>query len=403
MATLFPKKQKQVVYKQAGEPEFRDNRHGCSKNRVVFADGVTEFVYKSARILITQKTLFNPKPICMKNKLSLFILFLCLSSFGHLIAQNRIVDAYGNLSVKGNYIFSEHNDTVQLRGMSLFWSQWMPQYYNKDAVKWLRDDWKCTIVRAAMGVEKGGYLEHPDEEKQRVFDVVDAAIDLGMYVIIDYHSHEAHTEPDQAVAFFDEMAKKYGKYPNVLYEIYNEPLKEPTWSEDLKPYSEKVIKAIRKHDPDNIIIVGTRQWSQLVDEAASDPIKGDNIAYTLHYYAASHGGWLREEAEKAMAKGVCIFVSEYGTCDASGNGRFDPKKSDVWYQWMDKHHISYCNWSVADKEETASILKPGASGKGGWKDADLTESGKFVKADLVLKNTPILEKANKSAKNKKKK
>jgi endoglucanase len=332
------------------------------------------------------------KPLCV----AALIVVAMSSSF----AQNRIVDTYGRLSIKGNHIFSEHGDTVQLRGMSLFWSQWMDQYYNKDAVKWLRDDWKSTVVRAAMGVEMGGYDEYPEAEKQKVFNVVDAAIELGMYVIIDYHTHEGHKNTQQAVDFFAEMAKKYGKYPNVLYEIYNEPLKDADWSADIKPYSEKVIAAIRKHDPDNIIIVGTRQWSQLVNEAASDQIKGTNIAYTLHFYAATHGKWLRDEAEKAMKQGVCIFVTEYGSCDASGNGRFDPKHTNDWFKWMDKHRISYCNWSVADKEETASVLLPGASGKGGWKDSDLTESGKFIKADLVSKNTPILESANKKAKKK---
>lgn len=328
----------------------------------------------------------------MKNLLKLSVLAaLLIFSIAQASAQNRIVDKYGQLSVNGNYIFSENGDTVQLRGMSLFWSQWMPQYFNEDCVKWLRDDWKCTVVRAAMGVEKGGYLEYPDDEKAKTVAVVDAAIKLGMYVIIDYHSHEAHTETEEAVAFFSEMAKKYAKYPNVIYEVYNEPLQNTSWSNDIKPYAEEVIKAIRKYDDDNIIIVGTRQWSQLVNEAANDPIEDANTVYTLHFYAATHGGWLREEAEKAMEKGICLFVSEYGTCDASGNGRFDPRHTNDWYEWMDEHHISYCNWSVADKAETASVLKPGTSGKGGWKDSDLTESGKFVKADLVKKNTPILK------------
>jgi endoglucanase len=44
---------------------------------------------------------------------------------------------------------------------------------------------------------------------------------------------------------------------------------------------------------------------------------------------------------------------------------------------------------VADKEETASIIKPGASSEGGWTEDQITKSGKLVKADLVLKNSPI--------------
>jgi len=337
------------------------------------------------------------------NQLKILLAFTLFIAQLNLFAQNTIVDKYGQLAVKGNYIIGEHGDTVQLRGMSLFWSQWMGQYYTPETVKWLKDDWKSTVIRAAMGVEKGGYLDHPDEEMAKVVTVVDAAIKEGIYVIIDYHAHEAHTNVEAAKTFFTTMAKKYGKYPNVLYEIYNEPLQATKWTEDIKPYSEAVIATIRKYDPDNIVICGTRQWSQMVSEAAADPIKGNNIAYTLHFYAATHGSWLRDEAQKALDKGICLVVTEYGTCTASGNGRFDPKHTKEWYDFLDKHKISYCNWSVADKEETASVLLPGASGKGGWKDSELTPSGKFVKADMVTKNTPIYNSLKKEKKGKHKK
>ena len=321
-----------------------------------------------------------------------FISIIIFLSAFTLNAQNRIVDKYGQLSVEGNYVMSQYGDTVQLRGMSLFWSQWMGQYYNQDAIKWLQNDWKCTVIRAAMGVEMGGYLTNPDAEKKKVIQVVDAAISLGMYVIIDYHSHEAYKNPDEARKFFGEMALRYGKSPNVLYELFNEPLKDVSWEKDIKPYEEQVIKEIRKYDPDNIIICGTRQWSQLVNEAASNPIKDDNVVYTLHYYAATHKQWLRDEAKSAIDKGVALFVSEFGTCDASGNGSLDLEESRLWFQFLDKYKISWCNWSVADKEEAASILTPGASGEGGWTNSQLTESGKFIKKEMVEKNSIVLKK-----------
>ncbi len=340
----------------------------------------------------------------MKKKLLIAIaayLILCQTS---LFGQNNIVEKYGQLSVKGNYMMGQYGDTVQLRGMSLFWSQWMGQYYNEDVVKWLRDDWKCTVVRAAMGVQMGGYMDNPNQEEGKVTAVVDAAIKFGIYVIIDYHSHEAHKNPEAAKKFFTDMAQKYGKYPNVLYEIYNEPL-GVAWSTVLKPYSDTIIKTIRKYDPDNIIICGTRQWSQLVNEAAADPVKDVNTMYSLHFYAATHGKSLRDEAEKAMNHGIALFVTEYGTCDASGNSNFDTLKTREWYNFMDKYKISHCNWSVADKVETASILNPGASAQGGWTDDDLTPSGKFVKNEIVSKNKALLPKKtpeNKLPKKKKK-
>ncbi len=324
------------------------------------------------------------------------ILFLFIFFQSNLFAQGSIVDKYGQLSIKGNYIMSQYGDTVQLRGMSLFWSQWMGQFYNADVVKWFKDDWKCTVIRAAMGVdENGGYMENPYDEKQKVMKVVDAAIANGIYVIIDYHSHNAHSNPELAKKFFAEMAKKYGKYPNVLYEVYNEPLKDISWMIHIKPYEEAVIKSIREFDPDNIVICGTRQWSQLVYEASRSPITDKNVAYTLHFYAASHGEYLWEEAKKALENGICIFVTEFGTCEYTGDGKLDYMQTQKWFEFMDQHKISWCNWSVSDKAETASALQLGARAKGKWQESELTPSGLFVKEEMVLKNTPLLQEKKK--------
>lgn len=339
-----------------------------------------------------------------KTALSLILLAGILLS-SQVFAQKTIVEKYGKLSVKGNYMIGQYGDTVQLRGMSLFWSQWMGQYYNSDVVKWLRDDWKCTVVRAAMGVEMGGYLENPDTEKMKVMEVVNAAIAKGIYVIIDYHSHEAQKNPAAAQRFFSEMAKKYGNIPNIIYEVYNEPLQATSWNKDIKPYAEGVIAKIRAYDTTNIVVVGTRQWSQLVSEAAANPIKGTNIMYTLHFYPGTHKQELRTEAQKGLDMGIALFVTEYGTCDASGNSNFSPEETALWYAFLDAHKISYCNWSIADKDETASAIVPGASPFGGWADYDLTPSGRLVRDDMRLKNTPIFEslvKSNSGSESKKK-
>src|SRR5690554_7858447 len=82
-------------------------------------------------------------------------LFLILILFSLALPAQNIkktpVELHGNLYVKGNKIYDQHNNTVQLRGMSLFWSQWMEQFYNKKTVRWLVNDWKITVIRAAMG------------------------------------------------------------------------------------------------------------------------------------------------------------------------------------------------------------------------------------------------------------
>lgn len=317
--------------------------------------------------------------------------FALLAFAGHACAAKpgapsppagSIVARHGWLRVEGNRIVGKSGKPVALHGMSLFWSQWMGQYYNADAVKWLRDDWGCTVVRAAMAVEAGGYLRDPKREKQKVIAVVQAAIDLGIYVIVDWHDHNAHRHTREAKAFFAELAKAYGKCPNVIYETWNEPLNKHDWSTVIKPYHEAVIPAIRAHDPDGLIVCGTQTWSQDVDKAARDPLKFANVAYALHFYAATHKQSLRNKAAAALKGGVALMVTEWGTSEASGGGKLDYEETRKWLAFMDRHRLSWCNWSVADKRETSAALQPRASGKGGWPARSLSRSGTLLRKEL---------------------
>jgi endoglucanase len=292
-----------------------------------------------------------------------------------------IVERQGQLRVQGNRIVDEHGAPVQLRGMSLYWSQWIPKYYNAATVQWLRGDWKIGVIRAAMAVKPDGYEKNPAVERDKVIAVVDAAIKLGIYVIIDYHAHTAHENRPLAQAFFADMARRYGNTPNVLYEPYNEPL-DVSWEKVLKPYHEAVIDSIREHDPDNIVIVGTRNWSQQVAEAAANPIQRSNVAYTLHFYANTHGQWLRDQAQAAMNAGAALFVTEYGTTDATGNGAVNEAATRQWWAFLDKNFIGHLNWSVADIPESSAALKSGASPEGGWPVSQIKPSGLLVRDEL---------------------
>jgi len=287
------------------------------------------------------------------------------------------VDLFGNLSVSNNYIVDKNKTKVQLRGMSLFWSQHGHRYWNESVVKWLLDDWKIDIIRAPMGVDSA-YLDYPDVHKGYVELVVDAAIKHGVYVIIDWHSHYAQNNTAKAKTFFGQMADKYGDTPNVIYEIYNEPM-NIGWDQ-IKTYANAVIAVIRARDPDNLIVVGTPNWSQDVDQAANSPITGTNIVYAFHFYAASHSG-LYDKAKNAAAK-IPIMVTEWGTCEYTGSGRFDANESNRWLGMMKDNKISWCNWSIMYKNETSAALLAGTSSLGGWTTSQLSESGNFVRNHL---------------------
>jgi endoglucanase len=236
-----------------------------------------------------------------------------------------------------------------------------------------------------MGVEPDqGYIKSPDWSKAKIEEVIKGAIESGIYVIIDFHSHGIHT--DQAIEFFREMAQKYGKYPNIIYEIFNEPVKD-SWT-DVKNYSVSVIKEIRKYDPENIILVGSPHWDQDIHIAADDPITGfTNIMYALHFYAGTHGQFLRDRADYAISKGIPVFVSECAGMEASGNGPINYKEWNIWIDWMKKNEVSMVFWSIADKNETCSMLNPSAGPTGDWSDKDLKESG--MKTRELLKTGKI--------------
>jgi endoglucanase len=315
------------------------------------------------------------------NLVSGLLVVLGIAGAAPVHAQTPVAK-YGALQVKGSQIQDQRGQPVSLAGNSLFWSNsgWGGErYYAANVVGWLKNSWNAGVVRVAMGVdEAGGYLENNAREKAKVKTVVDACIAAGLYVIIDWHSHRAEKHQAEAVAFFKEMATTYGSKPNVIYEIYNEPL-QVSWSGVVKPYAQAVTSAIRAIDPDNLIVVGTPTWSQEVDVAANDPVAGVNIAYTLHFYAASHKASLRAKASAALSKGVALFVTEYGTCDASGGGSVDATSTQEWMTFMKQNNLSHCNWALNDKAEAASALVTGTNPAAAWSDSYLTPSGRLVK------------------------
>jgi endoglucanase len=290
------------------------------------------------------------------------------------------VGRHGALRVSGNRVVDATGMPVQLRGMSLFWSQWT-NFYLPTTVDQLAGDWQASLVRAALGVENGGYLENPSSNEARVVAVVDRAIARGIYVILDWHDHHAQDHQTAAIDFFTRMAKKYGESPAVIFEIYNEPM-GVGWPV-VKAYAEAVIAAIRGTGAKNLIIVGTPNWSQDVDVAAQSPITGQaDVAYTLHFYAATHKQWLRNKAEQALAAGIPLFVTEWGTCEASGNGTLDRVETQTWLDFMKENHLSWANWALNDKAESCSALVPGTGTQGPWMDGSLTPSGMLIKAAL---------------------
>jgi endoglucanase len=297
---------------------------------------------------------------------------------GFAAPAGSIVARHGRLGTRENRVVDAHGIPVVLRGASLFWSQWQPRFYNRGAIGWLRSDWHANVVRAAIAASNGGYDVDPARQTRLAEAAIDAAIAEGIYVIVDWHAHTP--DPVNAVRFFRHIATKYRDVPNLIYEPYNEPLPQYGWADVLKPYHAQVIGAIRGIDPGAFVVAGTRSWSQNVDEAAADPLPFGNVAYTLHYYAATHRQSLRDKADAALARGAALFVTEYGVTHANGDVPIDAAEAQLWWNWCEANQISHLAWSISDKREASAALMPGAASRGGWRGDQLSESGRMVRS-----------------------
>ena len=292
--------------------------------------------------------------------------------------------------------YSTSGNEVQVKGMSLYWSSAeaaATDFYTETAINTMVKDMKIEIVRFAMGVSESwdygrGYLTGgADKQKKMLKAVVEAAVKNDIYVIIDWHSHQADNQTSDAVSFFSWAAETYGQYDNVIFEVYNEPT-NISWS-SIKTYADQVVSAIRQHS-DNLILVGTPSWDQKPQEAigneVNDPKK--NVAYTLHYYANTHcwegnyswgGGCEGTNGEKAMKAGLSVFVSEWGTGNADGSGTPDENRNAQWQKYINDHKLSWANWSASRIGEGTAAFEGGSNAS----SLTYTKSGSLVKGYLA--------------------
>lgn len=305
--------------------------------------------------------------------------------------SHRPVDNHGALSVEGRNVVNEDGNTVQLRGISLFHSNWGATLYEPATVDALVDDYQVSLVRAAMNVEKtDGYLQEPGANYARIKAVVDRAIERGIYVIVDWHAHAAQKHTAEAKQFFERFSREYAHVPNVIYEIYNEPGSDVTWSA-VKKYARQVVPVIRQHSPTALVIVGTPNYSGHVDVAARKPLRIQNVAYTLHFYADGGGqAQVRRRAADAYESGLPLFVTEWGVGDYSGGGESNFDEAERWMKFLDKRKISAVMWSVSRASTPNTILFPGARDPGIWDESDYSETGAFIRRYLQLSNATTI-------------
>ena len=290
----------------------------------------------------------------------------------------------GKLRVMGGKLCSEKGDPVILRGVSVNGLITSESFLNEQLFHELSKDMGIDLFRLPMytyGVGIIGYCTNGDKarHKKDIDDGVELARKEDMYVLIDWHilsDGDPNSYIDEARLFFAEMAEKYSGYNNVLYEICNEP-NGVDW-QTIKSYAEQIIPVIREKDPASVIIVGNPDWSKDLYSVAADPLKFDNIMYSLHFYSATHGQEFRDMTEQLSQKGLPIFVTEFGVTAASGGHPRDLDSADVWIELLERENISYCMWAFSKVAEACSAIRSTVPKYNGYVAEDYTETGSWL-------------------------
>lgn len=317
----------------------------------------------------------------------------------------------GQLSVKGTQLLDRSGQPCQLRGISTAPLDTPGAAYalNEDGLRWLRDRWKVQLVRAAMPFDgPTGELLAPEaieQNKTKLEVIIRLAAKLGIYVVVDLHSRHASEHMDEAKAIFAYISEKYGQLANVIYEPFNEPLKV-SWSTVLKPYHQKIVKTIRDNGAAGVVVLGTPNWSQSVDEAALDQLAEPNVMYALHFNTCEHDSWLRDKADAAWARKLPMFVTAWsatyaddghddktvcsdvaGSWKNQGTGVSQPRSmtGDDWHAWMDTAGLSWAAWRYDACDDAACLLRPGAPETGDTADEWLQGQGSYVRSKLLQK------------------
>ena len=325
----------------------------------------------------------------MKKLLSL----LSLSFFSTVLLASNFSLVNGQLHVCGLHLCNEHNEVIQLKGMSSHGIQWYG--WNKcltpASLNVLVDDFKATVLRVSLYVQENGYETNPVAFTKQVNDIIETASQLGLYVIVDWHMLSPG-DPDfnleRAKTFFKDIAIANQGRTNLLYEIANEP-SGVHWTK-IKNYANELIPWIRGYDTHTPILLGTPAWSSLgvsasnegkTNDIIANPVNDTNVMYTFHFYAKEHQTTYLN-ALKYAAQHLPIFVTEWGTQEASGDGPNDFQMAGQYIDYMNSQHISWVNWNYSDDKRTGAVWTEGTCKKGNWTDNHLKDAGKWVKCIL---------------------
>ncbi|AXY73422.1 T9SS C-terminal target domain-containing protein [Paraflavitalea soli] len=319
------------------------------------------------------------------------LVWLSLLMAPHSRAQTPVAKN-GQLKVIGLKLCNQYGNPIQLRGMSTHGLQWYGwgSCLTEASLDALANDWGSDILRISLYVQEGGYDTDPAGYTAQVSRLIDEATERGMYALVDWHQldpGDPNVNLAKAKTFFTAIANAHKDKVNIIYDVCNEP-NGVTWAR-IKTYADQIIPVIRAIDADAPILVGTHGWGSFgisdgrsAQDIVSNPLTFSNIMYTFHFYAASHGQEYLDELDWGSDR-LPVFVTEFGTQTASGDGTNNFTRSQQYLDLMRTKKISWTNWNYSDDFRSGAVWKTGTCPAGPWTVANLKPAGVWIRERML--------------------
>ncbi len=324
-------------------------------------------------------------------KLTLCLLW-CLVSLLAAQAQTPVAKN-GQLHVTGTKLVNQYGNPIQLRGMSTHGIQWYGwgSCLTEASLDALAYDWGADVLRISLYVQEGGYETDPAGFTAQVNRLIEEATERGMYALVDWHQldpGDPNYNLSRAKTFFSAIANQHKNKNNIIYDICNEPNSGATWAK-IKTYADQMIPHIRAIDNDAVILVGTHGWSTFgqsgdgsLQDVLNNPLTYPNVMYTFHFYAKDHRTAYLNQLNTA-SNSLPVFVTEFGTQEASGDGPNDFAMAQQFIDLMRNKKISWTNWNYSDDFRSGAVWTTGTCSNGPWTTARLKPAGAWVRERMI--------------------
>ncbi len=316
------------------------------------------------------------------------LLSVCIFICAINVQAQTPVARNGQLQVIGLKLCNSFGNPIQLRGMSTHGIQWYGwgSCLTEASLDALANDWGADVLRISLYVQEGGYDTDPAGFTAQVMRLIDEATERGMYALVDWHQltpGDPNANLAKAKTFFTAIANQYKNHNNIIYDVCNEP-NGVTWAR-IKTYADQIIPVIRAIDNNAVVLIGTHAWASMgisdgrsAQDIVSNPLSFSNIMYTFHFYAKSHGAEYLDELDWASDR-LPVFVTEFGSQEASGDGPNDFNMTQQYIDLMRTKKISWCNWNYSDDNRTGAVWTSGTCSAGPWTTARLKPAGAWIR------------------------